>query len=65
MALLAAYMLWKEEGESLPDYLDQKVFADTTCETLMADDADVEGFNRFLAGYQKAFGVEKEAVKGF
>ncbi|MBR1757234.1 MAG: FGGY-family carbohydrate kinase [Lachnospiraceae bacterium] len=65
MALLAAYMLWKEEGESLPDYLDQKVFAGATCETLMAKEADVEGFNRFLAGYQKAFGVEKEAVKGF
>ncbi|MBR7190142.1 MAG: FGGY-family carbohydrate kinase, partial [Oscillospiraceae bacterium] len=27
MALLAAYMLWRDEGESLPDYLDSKVFA--------------------------------------
>ena len=27
MALLVAYMINKEEGESLPDYLDNKVFA--------------------------------------
>ena len=45
MALLCAYMLWKDDGESLPDYLDDKVFASAKSTTLMADDTDVEGFH--------------------
>ena len=63
MALLAAYMLNKEEGETLPDYLDNKVFADAECSTIMADSADVEGFAKFLASYVKALPVEKTATE--
>ena len=63
MALLAAYMLNKEAGETLPDYLDNKVFADAECSTIMADSADVEGFAKFLAGYVKALPVEKTATE--
>ena len=63
MALLGAYMLWKDEGESLADYLDNKVFADAKSSTLMADPADVEGFNRFLERYRKALPVEKLATE--
>ena len=63
MALLGAYMLWKKEGESLADYLDRKVFADAKSSTLMADAADVEGFNRFLDRYKQALPVEKLATE--
>ncbi len=63
MALLAAYMLNKEGGETLPDYLDNKVFAGAECSTIMADSADVEGFAKFLAGYVKALPVEKTATE--
>ena len=63
MALLCAYMLWKDEGESLPDYLDNKVFAGAASTTLMADEADIDGFNQFLAMYKTAFPVEKTAVE--
>ena len=63
MALLAAYMLWKDEGESLPDYLDHKVFAAAKATTLMADTKDVEGFNTFLANYRKALPMEKAATE--
>ena len=63
MALLGAYMLWKDEGESLADYLDNKVFADAKSSTLMADPADVEGFNRFLMAYMRALPVEKLATE--
>ena len=63
MALLCAYMLWKDEGESLPDYLDNKVFAGAKSSTLMADDADVEGFNTFLARYKNALPMEKAAIE--
>ena len=63
MALLGAYMLWKDEGESLPDYLDHKVFANARSTTLMAEDKDVAGFNVFLTRYKKALPVEKAAIE--
>ena len=63
MALLAAYMLWKDEGESLPDYLDGKVFAGASSSTLTADEADREGFTAFLERYRRALPVERCAVE--
>ncbi len=63
MALLGAYMLWKEEGESLADYLDNKVFAGTEASTLMAEPSDIAGFSVFLSRYQKALPVEKCATE--
>ena len=62
MALLAAYSLWKSEGELLEDYL-EIVFATTQSSTLMADTADMVGFDTFLARYQAALPVEKAAVE--
>ncbi len=63
MALLCAYMLWKDEGESLADYLDNKVFADAKASTLMADARDIEGFDRFLARYRAALPMEEKAIE--
>ena len=63
MALLAAYMLWKDEGESLPDYLDNRVFAGAKSSTLMASEEDVVGFDAFLTRYKMAFPVEKCATE--
>ncbi len=63
MALLAAYMLWKDKGESLPDYLDHKVFARAKSTTLMADEKDVAGFNIFLTRYKKALPLERTATE--
>ena len=63
MALLAAYMLWHEEGESLPDYLDNKVFADAKSSTLTASASDIEGFSEFLVRYQKALPLERLATE--
>ena len=63
MALLGAYMLWKDQGETLPDYLDHKVFAEARSSTLMADEKDVAGFNAFLTRYKKALPVEKTAIE--
>ncbi len=65
MALLAAYMLWKNEGEALPDYLDNKVFNTARSSTIMADEEDIKGFDLFLEQYKKSFSVEKEAIKTF
>ena len=63
MALLAAYMLWKEEGESLPDYLDGKVFADAKASTLTATEEEIRGFNAFLNRYKSALPMERCAVE--
>ncbi|MCR5250155.1 MAG: ATPase [Lachnospiraceae bacterium] len=63
MAILAAYRIEKEDGETLEDYLDRKVFSDAKIETLKAEDADIEGFAKFLGGYKKALAVERAAVE--
>ena len=63
MALLAAYMLWRDEGESLPDYLDDKVFAGAKASTLMAAAAEIEGFDAFLERYRRALPLERCAAE--
>ena len=63
MALLAGYMLWKQEGQNLEDYLNNVVFKDAQSSTLMADEADIQGFQKFLARYEKALDMEKAAIK--
>ena len=63
MALLAGYMLWKEPGETLEDYLDNKVFAGASSSTLLADERDIAGFNAFLERYRRAFPVERAAAE--
>ena len=63
MTILAAYMLWKDEGETLEDYLDNKVFADAKSMTIMADTSDIAGFNVFLSRYKKALPLERTATE--
>jgi len=62
MALLAAYLLNKQ-GESLEQYLSEKVFAGVTGSTIAPDAADVEGFNRYIESYQRLLEVERKAVE--
>ena len=63
VALLAAYRVWKEEGETLEDYLDNKVFADAKASTLMADEATIAGFNAWVDQYEKTLAAERAAVQ--
>ena len=63
IALLAAYMKNKEEGETLDAYLNNKVFAGQKGETLSPDPADVEGFKKFIENYTKELAVERAAVE--
>ncbi|MBQ0059843.1 MAG: ATPase, partial [Lachnospiraceae bacterium] len=65
IALLAAYMDDKKEGESLGDYLDQRIFADAEGTTMDCDPADVEGFAAFMEGYKAGLAVEKAAVENY
>ncbi len=62
MAVLASYMLNKEEGETLSEFLDNKIFAGQKGETLEPDEADVKGFDEFAANYKACLAVERAAV---
>ena len=62
MALLAAYMLNKAEGESLEAYLNAHVFADAVGSTLAPEQADVDGFNSYIKQYKELLKVERSAV---
>ena len=63
MALLAAYMVNRQEGETLEHYLDHQVFAGQQVSTQSPDAEDREGFARFLGRYAKALAVERTAVE--
>ena len=63
MALLAAYMLRKAEGETLEEYLNKYVFAGAKGSTLAPEAADVDGFNAYIAAYKNLLKVEKTAVE--
>ena len=63
MALLAAYMLNKAEGETLEAYLNAHVFADAKGTTMQPDQADVDGFNAYIRRYKALLEVERKAVE--
>lgn len=65
MALLASYMLNRESGETLEDYLDNKVFDSAKSSVLMADREDIEGFSAFIERYKRVLPVERLAVEVF
>ena len=64
MAVLAAYMYEKEEGETLPDYLSGKIFAGQTGTTIAPVQEDVAGFDAFIEKYKSTLPAEKAAVEG-
>lgn len=61
MALLAAYMIHRKDGESLENYLAQKVFAGNTGSCQEPDAGDVAGFEAFMESYRNGIGIEKAA----
>ncbi len=61
IAVLAAYMVEKEAQESLPDYLEHRIFAGQTGTTIAPAALDVEGFDAFLERYKALLPVEKAA----
>ncbi len=70
MAILASYMVNKEENEKLEDYLAKKVFVDAEGKpqegTVMEPDAaDVAGFDAYIAAYKNVLAAEKAAVETF
>ncbi len=62
MALLAAYMIRRKEGEPLQDYLANRVFAGNAGSEMAPDAADVEGFEVFAERYKKGIAIEQAAL---
>ena len=61
MALLSAYMDRREE--SLEEFLSRDVFASAKSTTLHPEQADMEGFNRYLAAFKAGLAAEKAALE--
>ena len=62
MALLAAYMARKEEGESMESYLAQKVFSKVESVTLNPDPAGEAGFEAYVQRYKEGLAAQKAAA---
>ena len=65
MALLASYLVQKQDGQTLEQYLETEIFADVKRTTLAPDPEDEAGFDRYLSWYRSALAAENAAVKAF
>ena len=63
IAMLAAFLTERAAGESLVDYLDAHVFADTILETADPDPTVVTGFDAYVHRFVTALPVERAAVE--
>ncbi len=63
IALLASYMINKADGETLDDYLDNKIFAGQKSVTLEPNADDVAGFDKFIELYKAGLPIERAAVE--
>ena len=64
MAILAKYSA-DGAGQSLEDYLDEKIFAGMSAVTEQPDPRDVAGFEAYMSNYAKMLKAETEAVKSY
>lgn len=62
IALLAAYMINKKNGETLAQYLDDNVFSDMPGITIAPDEKDADGFNKFIERYKNGLTIERAAI---
>ena len=64
IALLAEYALSRTEGESLEDYLQNRVFAGMKKLTVSPDPEDEKGFDRYMERFMACIPAQKAAVEG-
>lgn len=63
IALLAAYMVDKKDGETLEDYLDKKIFVGMPCETVAPDPKEAKAFNDYIVRFKAGLPIERAAVE--
>ena len=62
IAVLAAFAVDRSSGQTLQDYLSDRVFAGTDLDVVDPDEADVAGVDVFMQRYVAALEVERAAV---
>lgn len=62
IAVLASYLVNKEEGETLAEYLNHKVFAGQEGVEVQPDERDIKGFDEFMVRYREGLAIERAAV---
>ena len=65
IALLASYLVHKEDGQSCDKFLEDKVFSSMNRTILNPTDAGVAGFDKFMRYYKDGLDIERAAVKSF
>ena len=63
IALLGSYLVRNEKKLSLPDWLDEVVFAGNTGVEIAPTPEDVAGFNAYIEAYKACLPVEEAAVR--
>lgn len=63
IALLAGYLINKQEGQSLADYLEEVVFAGDAGVEIAPTPEDVEGFNKYIEAYKAGLAIEAAAIE--
>ena len=63
IALLAAYLVDRKDGETLDEFLDNRVFAGNEGSTLDPEPEGVKGFNEFMDRYLTGLPIERAAVE--
>lgn len=62
IALLADYMVCRDSGETLEDYLNNRVFADMKGNTVSPKSEDVDGINKYMKNYLSGLASVRAAV---
>ncbi|MBQ9063408.1 MAG: FGGY-family carbohydrate kinase [Eubacterium sp.] len=62
IALLAAYRMCREPEETLEAFLENRIFQDMSGSTLLADEQEQAGFEKFMENYKNGIAVERTAV---
>ena len=65
IALLADYMMNRDGGETLEDYLQNRVFTGMKQLTVSPDPKDEEGFNRYMDRFVSCIPAQKAAADHF
>lgn len=63
MAILAAYMVQKEEGELLGDYLNHRVFGGDAGSRINPDPEGVAGYEVFMKRYKIGLDIVRKACE--
>ena len=63
MALLAAYSVWNDDGVTLEEYLDSKVFSQVEATEIAPVKAEQDSFTNYMKRFRAGLAVERIAAE--